>query len=221
VRFEEDSELRLRQASTAWTSFSFGMQLLSSSAAVAMHIRSHSHEDEENESIVLQEHYPDASSSGFTTPAAKSTASSLHTSDHDELPLADTDTGYAEGGFGWVVTACTFIICFHSLGFIYAWGVIQAQIEHDKILSATTAAWLGGVLAFVNAAVCPLGHVIIERFGPRNTCIASMSGMGITLIATSFTFKYPVALFIFQGFLYGTCSAITFIVSTHASQCLI
>jgi hypothetical protein len=48
----------------------------------------------------------------------------------------------------------TFVITFHFLGFLYSWGVIQADLLGKGLASSQLLSVVGGLQAFWNAAGC-------------------------------------------------------------------
>jgi hypothetical protein len=100
------------------------------------------------------------------TPSLADDVRSYATADEDE---------YLDGGFGWVIVGCehidlvrnsypdieinlsslgTFTIAFHCLGLLYAWGVIQAELNNRGLASPQLLSVIGGLDAFFTAAIC-------------------------------------------------------------------
>lgn len=83
----------------------------------------------------------------------------------------DRPQEYLDGGFGWAIVASTshspfslgrsshpaqgtFVIAFHFLGYLYAWGVIQAHLLSRGLATSQLLSVIGGLQAFFNAAGC-------------------------------------------------------------------
>lgn len=52
----------------------------------------------------------------------------------------------------------TFVLIFHSVGQLYAWGVIQTELQKQGVGSPVALSWVGGIYAGLQAAfMAPVG----------------------------------------------------------------
>lgn len=101
---------------------------------------------------------------------------------------------YLDGGYGWVITACekqfltshsrnrkrnkadtpdigAFTLCFQNIGILYAWGVFQARLSHDKLADSVTLSSIGGVAAFCVA----FGSLPVSEHTPPTSLRSKLS----------------------------------------------
>ncbi|KAJ9108703.1 hypothetical protein QFC21_000023 [Naganishia friedmannii] len=127
----------------------------------------------------------------------------------DEEPSVE----YLDGGFGWAIVASTFVITFHFLGFLYSWGVIQADLLGKGLASSQLLSVVGGLQAFWNAAGCIPAAWIIQRIGVRKTTVFGVVLNSLAVLLASFSTESLGGLIFLQGIVAGIACGALFMVS--------
>ncbi|KAJ9101482.1 hypothetical protein QFC19_005133 [Naganishia cerealis] len=79
------------------------------------------------------------------------------------------DDDFPEGGYGWVIVAACFINAAMWGGINYSWGVIQLRLVQDKLSSASTLSFIGGLSSACISAFATLNSNLVRRFGAGST----------------------------------------------------
>ncbi|KAJ9127745.1 hypothetical protein QFC24_000028 [Naganishia onofrii] len=117
----------------------------------------------------------------------------------DEEPSIE----YLDGGFGWAIVASTFVITFHFLGFLYSWGVIQADLLGKGLASSQLLSVVGGLQAFWNAAGCIPAAWVIQKIGVRKTTLFGVVLNSLAVLLASFSTESLGGLIFLQGVVAG------------------
>ncbi|KAJ9123358.1 hypothetical protein QFC22_001557 [Naganishia vaughanmartiniae] len=120
-------------------------------------------------------------------------------------------TEYPEGGFGWVVVLCTFMLCFLYLGVFYAWGVIQDALYKQGLAKSRTLSVIGGVTAFWIGPGCLLASWLLKRISHRTVALMGVLGMSLSLILSGFATHSVGGLIFLQGFVFAISGAVVFL----------
>lgn len=123
-----------------------------------------------------------------------------------------------DGGYGWVVTACVFLINAHTWGVNSAWGVFLAHFLSRSTFATATHlqyALIGGLSISQALLVSPLVAVANEKLGTRISLLIGSLLVSVSMLASSFATQ-AWQLFLSQGacfgygmgFLYITASAV-------------
>ncbi|KAJ9125077.1 hypothetical protein QFC22_000030 [Naganishia vaughanmartiniae] len=118
---------------------------------------------------------------------------------NDEEPSVE----YLDGGFGWAIVASTFVITFHFLGFLYSWGVIQADLLGKGLASSQLLSVVGGLQAFWNAAGCIPAAWLIQKIGVRKTTLSGVVLNSLAVLLASFSTESLGGLIFLQGIIAG------------------
>ncbi|KAJ9104748.1 hypothetical protein QFC19_003889 [Naganishia cerealis] len=139
-------------------------------------------------------------------------------SEEQESSTADGEPSleYLDGGFGWAIVASTFVITFHFLGYLYSWGVIQADLLGKGLASSQLLSVVGGLQAFWNAAGCIPAELLIRRIGVRKTTLLGVILNSLAVLLASFSTKSLGGLIFLQGIVAGIACAILFMSSIVA-----
>lgn len=123
-----------------------------------------------------------------------------------------------DGGYGWVVTACVFLVNAHTWGVNSAWGVFLARFLSDATFPAATHleyALIGGMSTSLALAISPLVGLTNEKLGTRIALLIGTVLVSVSMLASSYAtrvwhlFLSQSACFGFgMGFLYITASNI-------------
>ncbi|KAK7047267.1 hypothetical protein VNI00_006498 [Paramarasmius palmivorus] len=118
-------------------------------------------------------------------------------------------TEETEGGYGWVIVFCSFVVNFLALGIESTWGIYQDYYLSSEILGPSNnlrLAWVGAIQAVgVSIFGLPAGK-LSEMIGHRWTGIIGSLALGLSLITASFS-KDVWHLYLNQGALFAIGSA--------------
>lgn len=109
-----------------------------------------------------------------------------------------TDTpaaaGPPDGGYGWVVVACSFLNNFAMLGIMFSWGIFQQLYSTDIFPGkASSVSWIG-TLAFGFMYICGgCFSMFAARIGYRKMICTGSFLVGGGLIAASFSTEVRVS----------------------------
>ncbi|KAF7193318.1 putative transporter MCH2 [Pseudocercospora fuligena] len=169
-----------------------------------------------------------------TEPARAATTSSasnehlqddVASEDIEMATLTGTETNVAmredvppDGGYGWVCTACFWLINAHTWGVNSAWGVFLAHYLSNSTFAGATHleyALIGGLSISQSLMISPLVAICNEKLGTRITLLIGTFLVAASMLTSSFAtsvwqlFLSQGACFGYgMGFLYITASAI-------------
>ncbi|SMY22756.1 unnamed protein product [Zymoseptoria tritici ST99CH_1A5] len=155
----------------------------------------------------------DATNTSPTWQQSPSVAQSTAIDEDIELEqLTGTETNVAmredvppDGGYGWIVTLCTFLINAHTWGVNAAWGVFLAYFLTASTFSRATHleyALIGGLSTSQALMVTPVVALLNERFGTRITLIIGTLLVSTSMLTSSFATEVW-HLFLSQGACFG------------------
>lgn len=132
--------------------------------------------------------------------------------------IAEREDVPPDGGYGWIVTACVFLINAHTWGVNAAWGVLLAHFLSEttfKNASHLQYALIGGLSISQSLLISPLVSMTNEKFGTRVSLLLGTVLVSVSMLASSFATE-TWHLFLSQGacfgygmgFLYITASAV-------------
>lgn len=134
---------------------------------------------------------------------------------HEEIDLqrlTGTETNVAlrediapDGGYGWICTACVFLINAHTWGVNAAWGVFLAYFRSRETFVRATQlqyALIGGLSISQALIISPLVGTFNERLGTRLTLLIGTILISCSLLASSFATQVW-HLFLAQGACFG------------------
>ncbi|KAK7047293.1 hypothetical protein VNI00_006524 [Paramarasmius palmivorus] len=128
-----------------------------------------------------------------------------------EVKIQDTPTTVesTEGGYGWVIIVCSFVVNFLALGIESTWGVYQDYYLSSRVFGHSShlqLAWIGAIQAVgISIFGLPAGK-LAERIGHRWTGIAGSLIVGLGLVTASLS-NNMWQLYLNQGLLFAIGSA--------------
>ncbi|CAK4021049.1 related to MFS transporter (Mch2) [Lecanosticta acicola] len=123
-----------------------------------------------------------------------------------------------DGGYGWIVTACVFLINAHTWGVNSAWGIFLAHYISSSTFAGATQlhyALIGGLSISQSMLVAPLVSWVNAKLGTRASLLLGTILVSASMLASSYA-THIWQLFLSQGvcfgygmgFLYITASAV-------------
>lgn len=97
-------------------------------------------------------------------------------------------------------------------GLTYSWGVVQLRLVQDKLSSAATLSFIGGVSSACMSIFATLNSNLVRRFGVRNCALVGSMLVAFAQIFSGSTTKNLSGLFVTSGFMMGTGCSILFMV---------
>lgn len=98
-------------------------------------------------------------------------------------------------------------------GLIYSWGVVQLRLVQDKLSSAATLSFIGGVSSACMSVFATLNSNLVRRFGVRNCALGGSVMVALAQIFSGWTTRNLGGMFVCSGFMMGTGCSILFMVS--------
>ncbi|KAJ2678054.1 hypothetical protein GGI25_002697 [Coemansia spiralis] len=118
-----------------------------------------------------------------------------------------------EGGYGWVIVACSFLLEFFAEGPLSAFGVFQEYYVNERFKDRTSNATISLVGVLSGSCMACLGVVsgkLCERFGYRIIPLCGIILLSMGYFLASFASE-PWHLLLTQGVLCGVGAALTFL----------
>ncbi|KFY57751.1 hypothetical protein V497_05302 [Pseudogymnoascus sp. VKM F-4516 (FW-969)] len=119
-----------------------------------------------------------------------------------DLPVPDV---CPDGGYGWVVVACVFLINAHTWGINSSYGIfLSYYLSHSFFPSATPLhyAFVGGLSIAMSQVVSPLATFLIRRHGIYVPLLLGLVLQTAALLGASFAWQIW-HLFLSQGVCFG------------------
>ncbi|KAI8325046.1 MFS general substrate transporter [Martensiomyces pterosporus] len=153
------------------------------------------------------------SSSGLTHSSADDTdtGSIAASSSSNEKQLVSYSPP-PEGGYGWVVVVCSFLLEFFAEGPLSAFGVFQEYYVNDRFKGRVSNATISLVGVLSGSSMAILGVVsgkLCERYGYRIVPLCGVATLSLGYFLASFATQ-PWHLLLTQGVLCGIGAAMTF-----------
>ncbi|KAH7401383.1 putative monocarboxylate transporter [Pyrenochaeta sp. MPI-SDFR-AT-0127] len=112
---------------------------------------------------------------------------------------------------GWPVVIAGSAIFFVYLGIVYSYGIVQLHLERRHLASVPTLSFIGSVAAAISPLTGTITARIIRRIGYRATAFIGSILLGLGEFTAGWSTKSVPAMFITQGFLFGTGAALVFL----------
>lgn len=135
-----------------------------------------------------------------------------------QVNVAEREDVPPDGGYGWIVAACVFLINAHTWGVNAAWGVFLAHFLAESTFQNATHlqyALIGGLSISQSLLISPLVAMSNEKLGTRVSLLFGTILVSVSMLASSFAteiwhlFLSQGACFGYgMGFLYLTASAV-------------
>lgn len=106
-----------------------------------------------------------------------------------QINVAEREDVPPEGGYGWIVTACVFLINAHTWGVNAAWGVFLAHFLSESTFRHATHlqyALIGGLSISQALLVSPLVAMTNEKLGTRVSLLFGTVLVSVSMLASSF-----------------------------------
>ncbi|KAM0322549.1 hypothetical protein ACHAQA_009396 [Verticillium albo-atrum] len=153
---------------------------------------------------------------GVTAPPrddAVGAEKSVTTDEDTSGPATSGDEAeFKEGGYGWVVVCCVFLINAHTWGLNSSYAVFLAYYINSGAFGDTspiTFAFVGGLSFSIALLVSPLTTLSVRRFGTKPTLGAGVIIQAGALIAASFSTEIW-HLLLTQGIAFGIGMGLAF-----------
>ncbi|UZJ52530.1 hypothetical protein CBS101457_001850 [Exobasidium rhododendri] len=116
-----------------------------------------------------------------------------------------------EGGlWGWTVVLGSSVIFFVTLGLIYSFGILQAELIARHYASASTLGWVSSTTVVLNPLLALPITILIRNTSNRFVAFLGALCTGLGYIATSYTFSRPVVYLFLAQSLFGLGYALNF-----------
>jgi hypothetical protein len=134
-----------------------------------------------------------------------------HTSDPQAALSQAAPPAVEEGGlWGWTVVLGSAVIFFVTLGLVYSFGVLQAELIARRFASASTLGWVSST----TVVIAPLMAIPITSLirATSNRFVAFLGALctGFGYIATSYTFSSSIVYLFLAQTLFGLGYALNF-----------
>lgn len=123
------------------------------------------------------------------------------------------DAGVPEGGYGWVVVLCSGILAFWSIGFSYAWGVIQKGLIGEGFSSTSVLPWVGSLCIAMVSISAIVNARILRSLGSQRTGMLGIVLLAMGELGSSFSTTNIGGLFVSAGVVTGMGLALCFIIT--------
>jgi len=110
-----------------------------------------------------------------------------------------------DGGYGWICTACVFLINAHTLGVNSSWGVFLAHFLSNSTFPEATQleyALIGGLSISTSLLISPAVGFCNEKLGTRPSLLIGTALVFLSLLTASFATQVW-HLFLSQGVCFG------------------
>ncbi|KAI7827314.1 major facilitator superfamily domain-containing protein [Kickxella alabastrina] len=118
-----------------------------------------------------------------------------------------------DGGYGWVIVACSFLLEFFAEGPVSAFGVFQEYYVNERFSGQVSNATISLVGVLSSSCMAILGVVsgkLCERYGYRLVPMCGIVTLSLGYLLASFATK-PWHLLLTQGVLCGIGASLTFL----------
>jgi hypothetical protein len=113
---------------------------------------------------------------------------------------------YPEGGWGWVITFCTFLVNIFTTGLQLSFSILYLEIirycNDDKNLNKISVVWIGSTNLAVSHLMSPLLVALCRRKSTRLTAVVGGLVMALSLLFASFA-KHFDQILLSYGVLFG------------------
>jgi len=113
---------------------------------------------------------------------AKNLLKNSKSSDEEEGPPPPPD-----GGWGWVIVAASFLCNMVLDGIGYSFGILLTPLMLHYGQGKGMIAMVGSILAGAIMLVGPISSTLVNKFGPRKTCIAGAIVSAVSIFLSTFS----------------------------------
>eukprot|EP00092_Neocalanus_flemingeri_P084653 GFUD01106387.1.p1 GENE.GFUD01106387.1~~GFUD01106387.1.p1 ORF type:complete len:535 (+),score=130.06 GFUD01106387.1:51-1655(+) len=92
-----------------------------------------------------------------------------------------------DGGWGWVIVAASFLCNMVLDGIGYSFGILLAPLMVHYGEGKGTIAMVGSILTGAIMLVGPLASALVNKYGPRKTCIAGALVSSLSIFLSTFS----------------------------------
>ncbi|KAH8836517.1 hypothetical protein MCOR27_007870 [Pyricularia oryzae] len=126
------------------------------------------------------------------------------------------DSQVPEGGYGWVVAGCCFVLSFWIVGITYSWGVMQAVLTERGLASPSTLSFAGSLAPSLISAMAVINAQVFRKIGARWMAASGIGLLGVGMILAGFAIDSVPGLFMTNGVIVGLGMGMCF--STSATM---
>lgn len=88
--------------------------------------------------------------------------------DEEEKKLKNTDDAKVklkipDGGWGWVVVFCSFILCMVADGVSFSFGLLYPEFQQEFNASSSATSWIGSLFVSVPLLTGKINVILLER----------------------------------------------------------
>jgi len=109
----------------------------------------------------------------------------------ESQPESEKDTGPPpppDGGWGWVIVVASFLCNMVLDGIAYSFGIFLEPLQkHFEGTGKGTISLVGSILAGFIMLVGPISSMLVNKFGPRKTCIAGACISSAAIFVSTFS----------------------------------
>ncbi|TLD14588.1 hypothetical protein PspLS_11007 [Pyricularia sp. CBS 133598] len=113
------------------------------------------------------------------------------------------DSQVPEGGYGWVVAGCCFVLSFWIVGITYSWGVMQAVLTARGLASPSTLSFAGSLAPSLISAMAVINAQVFRKIGARLMAASGIFLLGLGMILAGFAIDNVPGLFLTNGVIVG------------------
>merc|ERR1719350_895586 len=117
-----------------------------------------------------------------TVEEAKKLLKTSNSSHEEEGPPPPPD-----GGWGWVIVAASFLCNMVLDGIGYSFGILLDPLMRHYGEGKGMIAMVGSILAGAIMLVGPISSTLVNKFGPRKTCIAGAIVSAVSIFISTFS----------------------------------
>jgi len=115
-------------------------------------------------------------------PVEVATVTSGRRSEDEDGPPPPPD-----GGWGWVVVAASFLCNMVLDGIGYSFGILLVPLMNHYNAGKGTISMVGSILAGVIMLVGPISSILVNKLGPRLTCISGAVVSAVAIFVSTFS----------------------------------
>ena len=113
------------------------------------------------------------------------------------------DSTVPDGGYGWVVVACCFVLTFWFVGTTYSWGILQGALVKQHVASASTLAFVGSLTVACLAMFALVSGRMLRALGATRTALIGVTILSLGELLSGFSTRSIGGLFVCAGLVMG------------------
>ncbi|TLS21240.1 uncharacterized protein PpBr36_10569, partial [Pyricularia pennisetigena] len=113
------------------------------------------------------------------------------------------DSQVPDGGYGWVVAGCCFVLSFWIVGISYSWGVMQAVLIARGLASPSTLSFAGSLAPALISVTAVVNAQFFRKVGARWVAGMGVVLLGLGQVLAGFAIDNVAGLFVTNGVTVG------------------